>query len=72
MGQSTFKRVLQSAGVKTLALLLAAGLGFAVLQAVAQSKQLIRVSTPAVPDDWHAKIKGTVFKENLESSSRRI
>ncbi len=68
MGQSTFKRVLQSAGVKTLALLLAAGLGFAAPQAVAQSKQLIRVSTPAVPDDWHAKM-WTVFKENLEKAA---
>ena len=68
MGQSTFKRVLQSAGVKTLALLLAAGLGFAAPQAVAQSKQLIRVSTPAVPDDWHAKM-WTIFKENLEKTA---
>ena len=68
MGQSTFKRVLQSAGVKTLALLLAAGLGFSAPQAVAQSKQLIRVSTPAVPDDWHAKM-WTVFKENLEKTA---
>lgn len=34
----------------------------------AQTKVLLRVSTPAVPDDWHAKM-WTVFKENLEKSA---
>ena len=37
-------------------------------QAQAQNKVLLRVSTPAVPDDWHAKM-WTVFKDNLEKSS---
>jgi tripartite ATP-independent transporter DctP family solute receptor len=36
--------------------------------AQAQSKVLLRISTPAVPDDWHAKM-WTVFKENLEKSA---
>ena len=36
--------------------------------AQAQSKVLLRVSTPAVPDDWHAKM-WTVFKDNLEKSA---
>lgn len=36
--------------------------------AQAQNKVLLRVSTPAVPDDWHAKM-WTVFKENLEKSA---
>ncbi len=34
----------------------------------AQTKVLLRVSTPAVPDDWHAKM-WTVFKDNLEKSA---
>ena len=36
--------------------------------AQAQNKVVLRVSTPAVPDDWHAKM-WTVFKENLEKSA---
>jgi tripartite ATP-independent transporter DctP family solute receptor len=36
--------------------------------AVAQSRQALRVSTPAVPDDWHAKM-WTVFREALEKSA---
>ena len=31
-------------------------------------KVLLRISTPAVPDDWHAKM-WTVFKESLEKSA---
>ncbi len=34
----------------------------------AQNKVLLRISTPAVPDDWHAKM-WTVFKDNLEKSA---
>ena len=41
----------------------------AVLPAAqAQSKVLLRISTPAVPDDWHAKM-WTVFKDNLDKSA---
>ena len=38
--------------------------------ALAQSpgKVLLRISTPAVPDDWHAKM-WTVFKDSLDKSS---
>ncbi len=36
--------------------------------AQAQNKVLLRVSTPAVPDDWHAKM-WTVFKDALEKSA---
>ena len=36
--------------------------------AQAQTKTLLRVSTPAVPDDWHAKM-WTVFKDSLEKSA---
>ena len=32
--------------------------------AFAQNKTLLRISTPAVPDDWHAKM-WTVFKLSL-------
>lgn len=52
--------------------LLAASAGVALaasgLPAVAQSKTLLRISSPAVPDDWHAKM-WTVFKDNLEKSA---
>ncbi len=34
----------------------------------AQGKTLLRISTPAVPDDWHAKM-WTVFKDELEKSA---
>lgn len=36
--------------------------------ALAQGKITLRVSTPAVPDDWHAKM-WTVFKDTLEKSA---
>jgi len=36
--------------------------------AQAQTKTVLRVSTPAVPDDWHAKM-WTIFKDNLEKSA---
>ena len=47
------------------ALALAAGLTPAAL---AQSKVLLRISTPAVPDDWHGKM-WTVFKDTLDKSA---
>jgi TRAP-type transport system periplasmic protein len=34
----------------------------------AQNKVLLRISTPAVPDDWHGKM-WTVFKESLDKSA---
>jgi len=46
----------------------AAALGAATLPAMAQTKTVLRISTPAVPDDWHAKM-WTVFKDNLEKSA---
>lgn len=52
--------------------LLAAGAGATLaasgLPALAQNKILLRISTPAVPDDWHAKM-WTVFKDALEKSA---
>ena len=53
---------------KVLALAAALGLGFIAPQAMAQSKTVIRISTPAVPEDWHAKM-WTVFKDTLEKSA---
>ena len=38
------------------------------LPALAQTKTVLRISTPAVPDDWHAKM-WTVFKDALEKSA---
>jgi TRAP-type C4-dicarboxylate transport system substrate-binding protein len=36
--------------------------------ALAQTRTVLRISTPAVPDDWHAKM-WTVFKESLDKSA---
>lgn len=46
----------------------AAALGATALPALAQSKIVLRISSPAVPDDWHAKM-WTVFKDSLEKSA---
>ena len=46
----------------------AAALGAMALPALAQTKTVLRISTPAVPDDWHAKM-WTVFKDTLEKSA---
>jgi tripartite ATP-independent transporter DctP family solute receptor len=53
--------------------LIAAGAAFALgavalPAALAQTKTTLRISTPAVPDDWHAKM-WTVFKESLDKSA---
>jgi tripartite ATP-independent transporter DctP family solute receptor len=39
-----------------------------VPSALAQNKVALRISTPAVPDDWHGKM-WTVFKESLDKSA---
>jgi tripartite ATP-independent transporter DctP family solute receptor len=49
-------------------LLVAAVLCAAAVQAGAQGKVQLRISTPAVPDDWHGKM-WTVFKEALDRSA---
>jgi tripartite ATP-independent transporter DctP family solute receptor len=49
-------------------LLAAAALGASALPALAQGKTVLRISTPAVPDDWHAKM-WTVFKDSLDKSA---
>jgi tripartite ATP-independent transporter DctP family solute receptor len=49
------------------AAVMALATGFASA-ADAQNKVLLRISTPAVPDDWHAKM-WTVFKESLDKSA---
>jgi len=51
----------------TAALAFVATAGFAPA-ALAQNKVLLRISTPAVPDDWHGKM-WTVFKEALDKSA---
>ncbi len=40
----------------------------APMGSLAQTKPLLRISTPAVPDDWHAKM-WTVFKDSLDKSA---
>jgi TRAP-type transport system periplasmic protein len=54
--------------MKIFRLFIAAALCAAALPAAAQGKVLLRVSTPAVPDDWHGKM-WTVFKESLDRSA---
>ena len=46
----------------------AAALGATALPGFAQTKTVLRISTPAVPDDWHAKM-WTVFKDSLDKSA---
>ena len=46
----------------------AAAVGAAALPSFAQSKTMLRISTPAVPDDWHGKM-WTVFKDTLDKSA---
>ncbi|PIT77148.1 sialic acid TRAP transporter substrate-binding protein SiaP [Limnohabitans sp. G3-2] len=62
---STLRRGLLSASVTALAI--GSMLGVST-QAMAQAKIPMRISTPAVPDDWHAKM-WTVFKDSLDKSS---
>lgn len=50
------------------ALLLGLTLCGAPLTTLAQNKIALRISTPAVPDDWHAKM-WTVFKESLDKAA---
>jgi TRAP-type transport system periplasmic protein len=66
MSHKAFQFLLRSASIISLALVVA--LGFSAPPVMAQTKTLLRISTPAVPDDWHAKM-WTVFKENLEKSA---
>ncbi|MES2947018.1 MAG: sialic acid TRAP transporter substrate-binding protein SiaP [Pseudomonadota bacterium] len=46
----------------------AATLATTALPAMAQTKTVLRISTPAVPDAWHAKM-WTVFKDALEKTA---
>ena len=55
------RRRLITAGAATV-------LASALPAAMAQSKVLLRISSPAVPDDWHAKM-WTVFKDTLEKTA---
>ena len=59
---TAFRRHLLIAGAALL------GLGSLAGPAAADSKVPLRISTPAVPDDWHAKM-WTVFKDALDKSS---
>lgn len=68
MSQITLKQTWTKNGIKALAVVAALGFGFAAPQAMAQNKTVIRISTPAVPEDWHAKM-WTVFKDTLEKSA---
>ena len=48
--------------------LLAATLALGASVALSQSKQLLRISTPAVPDDWHARM-WSVLKDELDKTA---
>jgi TRAP-type transport system periplasmic protein len=62
MKHSQFRRTLLAAASSVVLM------GAILPAAHAQNKMVLRVSTPAVPDDWHAKM-WTVFKDELEKSS---
>ena len=47
---------------------LAAASALATQQTWAQTRHLLRISTPAVPDDWHARM-WTVMKEQLDKTA---
>jgi TRAP-type transport system periplasmic protein len=68
MSRSPTMGALRGAGLGSLVLAVALGLVFPVSNALAQTKQVIRISTPAVPEDWHAKM-WTVFKDELEKTA---
>ena len=70
MKATVIKQALHRVVWSFLAVVGVAGLGGTMPEAVAQtpSKHVIRISTPAVPDDWHAKM-WTVFKEQLDKSA---
>ena len=63
--KTTFLR--RSLVAASAALAFVATAGFAPA-ALSQNKVLLRISSPAVPDDWHGKM-WTVFKESLDKSS---
>jgi tripartite ATP-independent transporter DctP family solute receptor len=65
MTHSLLRRTLLAAAASVL---LMGAMLLSPQQAHAQNKVLLRVSTPAVPDDWHAKM-WTVFKDSLEKSA---
>jgi tripartite ATP-independent transporter DctP family solute receptor len=54
--------------MRIIKLFVAAALSAAVLSANAQGKMPLRISTPAVPDDWHGKM-WSVFKSSLDRSA---
>ncbi|MEK9802915.1 MAG: sialic acid TRAP transporter substrate-binding protein SiaP [Curvibacter sp.] len=58
----SLRRGLLAACVSALAL------GGLCQAALAQARMPLRISTPAVPDDWHARM-WTVFKESLDKSA---
>ncbi len=62
MKTSLLRRTLLATATATLLM------GTLMPAAQAQTKIVMRVSTPAVPDDWHAKM-WTVFKDSLEKSA---
>jgi tripartite ATP-independent transporter DctP family solute receptor len=62
---STLRRGLLAASLSALAV---GGMLSISTQALAQTKIPMRISTPAVPDDWHAKM-WTVFKDSLDKSA---
>jgi hypothetical protein len=49
-------------------LMATAALSVSALPAQAETKIVLRISSPAVPEDWHAKM-WTVFKDTLEKSA---
>ncbi len=53
---------------RTLVLVVLAVVGLALVPVTAFARQTLRISTPAVPDDWHTKML-YVFKDELEKTA---
>jgi TRAP-type transport system periplasmic protein len=64
----SFRRPACRVLASSAALALTALIGFLPATVEAQAKQVLRLSTPAVPEDWHVKML-YVFKEELEKSA---
>ena len=64
--QATRRTISRRAALAATTLL--GAMALSPLSVLAQTKTLLRISTPAVPDDWHAKM-WTVFKDTLEKSA---
>ena len=67
MNASFSRRAWLARSLPALAPVALSGMGAAWLPTTARAATVLRASSPAVPDDWHARM-WTVFKESLEAA----